>query len=467
MHGAFEPISFAQVRENAGLQPLVGASFSDRNSLTQIAPFNAPPQNLAPAAIHDTKSMASSLVASESLRSHDQAARDMQISFSWKKKLGSNLTPVVDQGLCGCCWAVAITGALSDAIARSVSRSPDIPFQQLLACQDNCATCHSCDVYSGMSLAKRKGLREVIGSQTQRGLSERQSASLLELGIPSGNDQGAKARQSAGGLRQPTSAAQQHLPKKHHSPDMTGQKLCDAVHQILFPDDKGHLWKPTGTIQRSETIPDLQHAILTHGPAVCIMRVFTDFVVGSDPAQGAPFSETEGVYIHRGDRDHNYGVANEKNRDLGAHCMVIVGWGRTKKGIDYWEVRNSWGSKWGDQGYCRIAMTSPSLSNASVGIDIGIRVANGNNNQTLYGNMWIPLETLPQPLRTTPNPEPMRVLNRTAEQGPDDSVDRQSLWWKLSSSRTTKNVAMFFLPLIVMLLLLLAASIMFSRPGKN
>jgi hypothetical protein len=35
------------------------------------------------------------------------------------------------------------------------------------------------------------------------------------------------------------------------------------------------------------------------------------------------------------------------------HCVQIVGWG-TQGGTDYWKVRNSWGSKWGENGHMRL-----------------------------------------------------------------------------------------------------------------
>jgi C1A family cysteine protease len=36
---------------------------------------------------------------------------------------------------------------------------------------------------------------------------------------------------------------------------------------------------------------------------------------------------------------------------LGGHCMAVVGYDDIK---GWWIVRNSWGTKWGDQGYCYI-----------------------------------------------------------------------------------------------------------------
>ena len=46
------------------------------------------------------------------------------------------------------------------------------------------------------------------------------------------------------------------------------------------------------------------------------------------------------------------GVYNDKDCD-GAkfnHAVVIVGWGNLN-GINFWIVRNSWGSHWGENGY--------------------------------------------------------------------------------------------------------------------
>jgi len=39
------------------------------------------------------------------------------------------------------------------------------------------------------------------------------------------------------------------------------------------------------------------------------------------------------------------------------HAITAVGYG-TEDGKDYYLVRNSWGSSWGDQGYIKIAATS-------------------------------------------------------------------------------------------------------------
>ena len=38
------------------------------------------------------------------------------------------------------------------------------------------------------------------------------------------------------------------------------------------------------------------------------------------------------------------------------HAVLTVGWG-TESGQDYWLVKNSWNTTWGDAGYIKLAMT--------------------------------------------------------------------------------------------------------------
>lgn len=55
---------------------------------------------------------------------------------------------------------------------------------------------------------------------------------------------------------------------------------------------------------------------------------------------------------------------------LGGHAVKIVGWGSDSEG-DYWICANSWGVKWGEEGFFNIAA-------GDCGIDAGAYGCNPN-----------------------------------------------------------------------------------------
>lgn len=62
------------------------------------------------------------------------------------------------------------------------------------------------------------------------------------------------------------------------------------------------------------------------------------------------------------------------------HGVVVVGYG-SEHGVDYWLVRNSWGTGWGEDGYFKIERNVKSTYTGKCGIamEASYPVKNGKN----------------------------------------------------------------------------------------
>ncbi|XP_048215716.1 dipeptidyl peptidase 1 isoform X1 [Perognathus longimembris pacificus] len=90
--------------------------------------------------------------------------------------------------------------------------------------------------------------------------------------------------------------------------------------------------------------------LVRHGPLAVAFEVHDDFL-----------HYRGGVYQHTGLRDpfNPFELTN--------HAVLLVGYGtEPKAGLDYWIVKNSWGTNWGENGYFRIRRGSDECAIESI-----------------------------------------------------------------------------------------------------
>ena len=79
------------------------------------------------------------------------------------------------------------------------------------------------------------------------------------------------------------------------------------------------------------------------------------------------------------------------------HQVLIVGYGTDQRsGLDYWRIKNSWNTKWGEQGFCRVARNKENL--CGVGSDVTHALA--------LNSATPPAPTPPAPTPPAPVPTP-------------------------------------------------------------
>lgn len=266
-------------------------------------------------------------------------------SFDSRQAWPGLITPSLDQGTCGSCWAFSTATGISDRIRiKSASSAATDQLKQTIS-------------YQPMGLGERYGVLnnldplalvncDLCGS-SQAALPNTVSFLASQGNCNTGCDGGVIAY-AYDYVRQRGMPNMQCTGSNSPStigcnPTSSSNCACNESDSNGNPCDMYRISSYYNLVSDSDTDQQkqnkIQRDIMTNGPVTIGYSVYESFETFFE-------NNPTGIYTSA---DQSSNDAN-----LGGHAVDIIGWGTDPAKGDYWLVRNSWGTSWGDAGVFRI-----------------------------------------------------------------------------------------------------------------
>ena len=269
-------------------------------------------------------------------------------NFDGRKVWKGLLSPVMNQGQCGSCWAFASSSTLADRFniqSRGMMKVQLSPAKMIL-CDfqgDNFtklrpdknpklfADLDKANITSsacyGNSLYDAWRYLYVIGTNTEKCIP-------YDKNIKTAN----AAFKKLGEFDSPN-----RLPLCTVVAGNIGDMCENVNYNVATGEETGdparfyralHFYAVAGIEEDGGKEYYIRHNIFAWGPVSTGMTVYSDFYT---------FNAKNDIYEWDG-----------KSPQVGAHAVEIVGWGENENGKKYWIIKNSWGKDWGDKGYFKM-----------------------------------------------------------------------------------------------------------------
>jgi C1A family cysteine protease len=211
--------------------------------------------------------------------------------FDWRKKIQSK---IYNQEDCGNCWALSTISAINDHYQIKFGKNIEFSWKQAMNCYEN---------------------NPCMGGNPAKFLKHLESSNLVE-------------------------------------------NTCNNVKGCNC-ENLGYL--KTITLKNTKLYRDIKtikHHLTKQGPLIAGMLVYENFKSGK--------FGTHGIYLDNvlSYDDRLKPIFGHPEHFQGCHSIVVVGYGETPhvetspskyENVQYWICRNSWGEKWGENGYFKIA----------------------------------------------------------------------------------------------------------------
>lgn len=278
-------------------------------------------------------------------------------NFDGREVWKSMITIPMDQGSCGSCWAFASCSCLSDRFNIHSRGKINIRLSpvKLILCN-----------WMGGELTNPNPEDDVRATEKINRIAIKESAcygnSLVDafrylylIGtvetscIPVNNIEGVTNVKTKR-VKEMGSFDNKDLTQLSQFDDSSKLPLCSNISGYLF-DMCSDNWINSYTGEE-------------HGTPSRFYRVYKFYTIDADELlirdniyKWGPVCSGIEIYpdFYSFDFKNNVYKWNRSGESIGGHAVVIVGWGVDKKYGSYWIVKNSWGQKWGDNGYFRIS----------------------------------------------------------------------------------------------------------------
>lgn len=248
--------------------------------------------------------------------------------FNWRTKGASKdgeegpfATPVVDQGDCGSCYAVATTDAMTMRL-RVATNGRDrtiLSPQNVLSCSDYNQGCEG-------------GYPFLVGKYGQ------------DIGFVPANCQ----------------------PYEGVSSQGTCKIRCEADELHVYHAKNYHY---IGGFYGACTAEAMQKEIYEKGPVVVAFNAPEEL-----------FSYQSGVFSQADTDPADVDITRTSRWEKTNHAVIAVGWGEERDGTKYWWIKNSWGKSFGIDGYFKMlrGVDDLAIESMAVAMDIVLPIDSQN-----------------------------------------------------------------------------------------
>ena len=263
------------------------------------------------------------------------------VNFDGRDTWAAFLSPIKDQGTCGACYAFSVVGMLADryAVQTLGQVKPDLDPMEVVVCMKTIES--SADFERSRTdseyekvISKEKARVACKGDTLYNAARSTYVQGTLEESCVSEKDI-AKFIEKHGRLPLCLELEGDGFPS-----------MCiDKVSPPRYWMSEEYYTVDASDISES-VIREIKLEIMKWGPVAAGFQVFDDFLTD--------YTDGTSIYTH----------PKKEQKTLGGHAVRIVGWGEDEQDgrqVQYWIVANSWGTKWGDNGYGKIEIAIPEL----------------------------------------------------------------------------------------------------------